>query len=137
MTGELSSKASPAPGGRTARVECNLDNDSRLLASLGVLLSHAARQAGLPEEMQQDFVAAAESAWQEIAAEGNGAGPASTHLVLEEFSDRLEMNIDAPDGVSKHLKSKINDRIHCELHDGRVRITMLKPHGTAKSGSAS
>ena len=137
MTADPSSKASPAFGGRAGRIECNLDNDSRLLASLGVLLAYAAKQAGLPEETQQDFAAAAEDACRAAASEGNGARPASTHLVVEEFSDRLEMTIDAPASICMQLKSKMNHRIHCDLRDGRVRITMRKPQDAAKSGSAS
>ncbi len=141
MTAEPSAKFSTSPGARTGRIECSFDNDSRLLASLGVFMAHAARRAGLPEETQQSFAAAAREACPEISVT-NGSGPsATTHLVLEEFSDRLEMMIDAPPGsksaeICRYVKGQMNDRILCELRDGRVRVTMLKAHGAAKSGSA-
>jgi hypothetical protein len=129
--------------GRLGRIECILDNDSRLLASLGVIMSHVARRAGLPSETQADIAAAASDASREIAAAGNGAGSASTtHLVVEEFSDRLEVTIDSSaggksDGMRRRLEGKAADRVQCESRDGRIRVTLLKPCGAAKSSSAS
>ena len=139
MNADPSAKPSPVSGGRTGRIECRLDHDSRLLASLAVVMAYAARRAGLPEQAQEDFAAAAAQASREMVGQ---AGPATTCLVLEEFSDRLELTIDSPAGsksgaICKNLQSKMNDRIHCELQDGRVRLTLLKPCGAAKSGSAS
>lgn len=143
MTADSSGKFPSLHDARLGRIECSFDNDSRLLASLEVLLAHAARRAGLPEETQRGFAAAAEDANRETAVSGNGAGPtATTRLIVEEFSDRLEVTIDAPPGsksagICEHLKSKTNDRIQCELRDERVRVTMHKAQGAAKSGSAS
>jgi hypothetical protein len=128
--------------GRLGRIECNLHNDSRLLVSLGVLMSHAARRAGLPEETQQDVAAAAGEASREMAGPSNGAGSGTmTRLVVEEFSDRLEVTIDSPaggksDGIRKRLEGKTGDRIQCESRDGQVRVTLLKPCA-ARSSSAS
>jgi anti-sigma regulatory factor (Ser/Thr protein kinase) len=127
--------------GRLGRIECNLDNDSRLLVSLGVILSHAARRAGLPDETQQDVAAAAGEASREMVAAGNGAGSISTtHLVVEEFSDRLEVTIDSPaggesEGIRKRLEGKAGDRVRFESREGCVRVTLLKPCAAAKSGS--
>jgi hypothetical protein len=143
MTAESSVKFSSASSGRTGRIECSFDNDSRLLASLEVFVAHAVGRAGLPEETQRSFAAAAEEACRHMVAAGSGAGPAATtHVLVEEFSDRLEMTIDPPpgsesSGICKYLKGQMSDQIRCELSDGRVRVTMLKAHGAATSGSAS
>jgi hypothetical protein len=128
--------------GRLGRIECNLHNDSRLLVSLGVIMSHAARRAGLSDETQEDVAAAAGEAFREMAVPSNGAGTASmTRLVVEEYSDRLEVTIDSPaggksDGIRKRLEGKTGDRVQCESRDGHLRVTLLKPCA-AKSSSAS
>ncbi len=143
MSAEPAAKPSAASGVRTSRIECNLDNDSRLLTSLGVIMSHAAGRAGLPDATRDDIAAAAHDASREMAAAGNGAGSASTiHVLVEEFSDRLEITIDSPagpksDGIRARLEGKAAGRVRCESRNGHVRVTLLKPCGVAKSSSAS
>ena len=129
--------------GRLGRMECNLDNDPRLLASFGAIFAHAARRAGLSDETQEDVASAAVDASGEMATSNNGSGSAATtHVVVEEFSDRLEVTIDSQagsksEGIRKRMEAKASDRIRCESRDGRIRVTMLKPCAVAKSGSAS
>jgi hypothetical protein len=132
------------PGnGRLGRMECNLDNDPRLLASFGAIFAHAARRAGLSDETQNDVASAAVDASREMATSNNGSASdaATTHVVVDEFADRLEVTIDSPpgaksDGIRARLEGKASDRIRCESRDGRIRVTMLKPCAVAKSGSA-
>ncbi len=128
---------------RISRIECRLDNDSRLLASLGVIVSHAATRAGLPETAQQEIAAAAAECAREMAAsdDGAGSGDSTTRLVVEEFSDRMEITIDAgssakSEGIRQRLEGKAADSVRCEARDGRVRVTLVKPCATAKSGAA-
>jgi len=142
MPAEPAAKPSAGTSPRSARIECTLDNDSRLLASLGVFMAHAAQRAGLPEGVQESFARAGAEVSREMAAQSDGRGTSTMHLVVEEFPDRLEMAFDSTadsnaGGICKHLKNQVGDRIRCELRDGAVRVTLLKPHGEAKSGPHS
>ena len=141
----MSAEPAAKPSGtspRSARIECTLDNDSRLLASLGVFMAHAAQRAGLPEGVQESFAKAGAEVSKEMAAQSDGQGTSTMHLVVEEFPDRLEMAFDSTadskaGGICKYLKNQIGDRILCEARDGAVRVTLLKPHGEAKSSTHS
>ncbi|MGA8768682.1 MAG: hypothetical protein WB559_16830 [Candidatus Acidiferrales bacterium] len=144
MSAEFAGKV-PAPSAtRTSRIECALDNDPRLMASIGAVISHAAKRAGLPDQTQEDVAAAAVEASREmvIAGRGNGSGASTTKLVLDEFSDRLELTIESSvsarlEGIRKRLEGKFGDRVRCEGREGRVHVTLVKPCGVAKSGSAT
>jgi hypothetical protein len=142
MSAEPAAKSSSAPGARISRIECSLDNDPRLLCSVETIVAHAALRAGLPQDVQQQIAAAAGGASREMAKSSNGtaASPATTRLVVEEYSDRLEVTFDSPaasnsDGLRKRLASNLDDRIRWDLHDGRLRLTLVKPCGAPKSGS--
>jgi hypothetical protein len=130
------------PTARTIRVECTFDNDPRLIVSLGAIISHAANRAGLPEKTQEEIAAAAVTAYRDmvISANGAGSGASKTKLIVEEFSDRLEVTIESsagarPEGIRKHLEGMVADRIRCDGREGVVRVTLLKSCGAAKSGS--
>jgi anti-sigma regulatory factor (Ser/Thr protein kinase) len=134
-----------APGAstaRTSRVDCTLDNDPRLIVSIGAVLAHAARRAGLSETAQEEIAAAAVEASREMLLPSNGQGSAAstTRLAVEEFADRVEVTIESsagakPDGIRKRLEGKFTDRLRYDDHEGRVRLTLLKSCGAAKSGS--
>jgi hypothetical protein len=142
MSAEPAAKPSSAPGVRTSRIECTLDNDPRLLASVETIVAHAAMRAGLPEGMQHEVAAWVADASREMANSSNGAGGArTTGLTVDEYSDRLEVTFGSPaasnsDAVLKRLEAKASDRVRFESRDGRVRVTLVKPCGAAKSGSA-
>ena len=142
MTAEPSAKTSSALGGRTSRIECNLDNDPRLLACVETVVAHAAQRAGLPEDAQQLLATAAFGASREMVGSSNGSAPAATptRLTVDEFSDRLEITIDSStpantDRFCKQLEATAGDRVQCESRDGRIRVTLLKPCGVAKSSA--
>jgi anti-sigma regulatory factor (Ser/Thr protein kinase) len=144
MNTEPAGTSPVVPSARTSRIECAFDNDPRLIASLGPLISHAAKRAGLPEKTQEDAAAAVVEASREmlIPANGKGTGASKTKLVVEEFSDRLEVTIESapdakPEGITKRLEGMVADRVRCDGREGRVRITLLKPCSTAKSSSTT
>jgi anti-sigma regulatory factor (Ser/Thr protein kinase) len=131
-----------APTARTSRIECAFDNDPRLIASLGAIILHAAKRAGLPEKGQEEVAAAAVEASREMltSADGKGSGASKTNLVVEEFSDRIEVTIESPacvrpEGIRKRLEGMAADRVRCDAREGHVRVTLLKSCSTAKSGS--
>ena len=141
---------SPEPAGmppvfpkvRTGRVECTFENDPRLMASLGAVVSHAAKRAGLPEKTQEEIARASIEASREmlVSANGKGSGASKTKLVVEEFSDRLEVTIESsagarPEGIRKRLEGTATDRVRCDGREGLVRVTLLKSCSAAKSGS--
>jgi len=142
MSAEPAARPSPDPAVRS-RIECNVDNDARLLASLAAVMAYAAARAGLPEESREDFTSAAAAASREMAGSGNGSeAAAESRLVIDEFSDRLEMTIDGlaaskSQGICKQVKAKAGERVRCEMRDGRVLLTLLKPCAAGKSGSGA
>ena len=91
MSAEPAAKSSPTSGGRTGRIECHLDNDPRLLATVETVIAHAAKLAGLPEDTQQILGAAVFDASREMARSGQGGNLAATptRLIVDEFSDRV------------------------------------------------
>ena len=134
--------ASAVPTTRTSRVECTLGSDPRLLVSIGAMLAHAAKRAGLLEKTQEDVAAAVIGASREtpVSANGKGDDTPAAKLLMEEFSDRVEVTIESPagaalEGIRKGLEGKAADRMRCEARDGRVLVTLLKPCGAAKSNS--
>jgi anti-sigma regulatory factor (Ser/Thr protein kinase) len=142
MNTEPAGMAPVVPTARTSRVECTFDNDPRLIVSLGAVISHAAKRAGLPEQTQQEVATAAVEASREmlISANGKGSGASKTKLVVEEFSDRLEVTIESsacarPEGIRKRLEGTVTDRVRCDGREGLVRVTLLKSCSAAKSGS--
>jgi hypothetical protein len=131
----------PSPA-RTGRVECALDNDPRLMVSLGAIISHAAKRAGLPEKTQEDVARAAIEAAREMLASSNGKASAAskTKILVEEFSDRLEVTVESPacaraEGIRKRLEGTPTDRVRCDGREGLVRITLVKSCSAAKTGS--
>lgn len=127
---------------RTGRVECAFDNDPRLIVSLGAIISHAAKRAGLPEKTQEDVARAAIEAARETLASANGKASAAskTKILVEEFSDRLEVTVESPacaraEGIRKRLEGTPTDRVRCDGREGLVRVTLLKSCSAAKSGS--
>jgi anti-sigma regulatory factor (Ser/Thr protein kinase) len=142
MTAEPAGMAPSVPTARTSRIDCTFDNDPRLIVSLGTVISHAVKRAGLPEKTQEEVAAAAVEASREmlIPANGNGSSASKTRLIVEEFSDRLEVTIESPacarpEGIRKRLEGTPADRVRCEGSEGRVRITLAKSCNAAKSGS--
>lgn len=136
--------APAAPTARTSRIDCTLDNDPRLIASIGAVLAHSARRAGLSESAQEEIAAAAVEASRELLTSGNGirSGASTTKLVVEEFSDRVEVTIESPagaklEGIRKRLEGKFPDRLRYDDSGGRVRLTLLKSCGAAKSGTTA
>ena len=134
MSAEPAKKPSSPPGARTNRIECAVDNDPRLLASLGALLAHAAHRAGFPEGLLDNLAAGARAA-REMARTDDAAAESKTRIVVEEFSDRLEMTIESTTAgaICRHLKDQAGERLRCEKRDGRVLLTLLKPCGAAQS----
>jgi anti-sigma regulatory factor (Ser/Thr protein kinase) len=136
--------APAAPSARTSRIECALDNDPRLIASIGAVLAHSARRAGLSETAQEEIAAAVVEASREvlISVNGNGSSASTTRLIVEEFSDRVEVTIESPagakpDGIRKRLEGKFPDRLRYDERGGRVCLTLLKSCGAAKFGTTA
>jgi hypothetical protein len=109
-----------------------------------VVVSHAAKRAGLSEKTQEHVTTAAVEASREMLtpASGNGVGASKTKLIVEEFSDRLEVTIESaagakPEAFRKRLEAAGTNRVRCDGREGRVRVTLVKSCGAAKSGSTT
>ena len=142
MSAEPAGMAPVIPSLRTGRIECTFDNDLRLMTSLGAVVSHAAKRAELSEKTQEDVAHAAVEASREmlVSANGNTSGASKTKIIVEEFSDRLEVTIESsvgarPEAIRKRLEGTPTDRVQCDGREGLVRVTLVKSCGAAKSGS--
>lgn len=76
-----------------------------------------------------------------MSANGKGGSASKSKIVVEEFSDRVEVTIETsagakPEGIRKRLEAHASDRVRCEGRDGQLRVTLLKPCGAAKSSPA-
>jgi hypothetical protein len=112
------------------------------VVSLGSVFAHAAKRAGLSEKTQCEVELAAVDGVREalLGVNGNTSGGAMIKLVVEEYSDRVELTFEAPASATvevfgKRLEGKIPDRIRSEQRYGRLRITLLKSCGTARSSA--
>lgn len=144
MSAEPVRMAPVSPASRTSRIECALNSDSRLIVALGAVFAHAAKRAGLSESAQEGMATAIVEAARETlaAAKNKGASASTSKIVVEEFSDRVEVMIETlggakPEGLRKRLEAHAPDRVRCEGRDGQLRVTLLKPCGAAKSSSTT
>jgi len=96
--------------------------------------------------MQQDASAAAvEACCEMFLAMGDAGGAAAASLSLEfrvaGFADRIEMTIESSGGGSqsvefqqelfRRLESALAGRVHCEIRDGRLHLSLIKPFGAS------
>ena len=129
----------PSCGAENARIASTLHNDRRLLAGVSAIVAHAARRAGLPEQAQAEFAAAAAEACREafLSCESDGGSSCAIQLVVADLSDRIEVTIEswarAGEEVAKRVKGEGVDRVDRETRDGRTRMTLVKYHDAAKS----
>jgi hypothetical protein len=77
------------------RIECALQDDPRLLAGVPVIVSHAARNAGIPKEEREKLAAATLAACRRAfdSAEKSGRGSV-LRLLVDRFADRVEVTIE-------------------------------------------
>ena len=128
----------------SARTECTLHNDLRLIAAVGALVSHASQRTGLSDEAQAALSAAAEDACREAFSLGslgnapsNRDGPDVTiHVIVENFPDRVEVAIENPEaaGDAQRAQDRIRgirertkvDSVNYEIREGLARITLVE-----------
>jgi hypothetical protein len=143
-------------GPRTARIECTLNHDPRLLSGVTAVVAHVARRAGLSERVGANISAAAAEACREafLGLNSQAAPPSSVKLVAVDFADRVEVTIEtaaqtlpvasprAPresagtrtgEGIGKSLEGDLVDRVERETLSGRSRVTLVKYCDAAKS----
>jgi hypothetical protein len=118
-------------------IHCALQNDSRLLVGLGTIFSHSANRAGLSENAQAEFTAAALDTCREAfaLARREGHSDSALQIVIGEFADRIEIGIEYPGALlpascrngDKHASgSSAMDSAKGESHQGRSRVKLVK-----------
>lgn len=118
---------------RNARIACTLHNDPRLIAGVAALIAHVARRAGFSERAEADLSTASMEACREtfLQLASHAGPPASITMAIEDFSDRVEVTIESS-AKALPLKGELVDRVECETHDGRCRVTLVKYGNAAK-----
>jgi len=134
---------------RNGRIECTLHTDPRLIAAVGTIIADAARRAELSERAQEVLAAAVvetcHAMFPPSRSEGNSSG--AIRVEVTDFPDRVEAVIEAADklspagnstdGVHKPLQDLNLERTRCEVQPGRVRLTLIKQCGEAKSSQTA
>jgi hypothetical protein len=124
------------------RIECALQDDSRLLAAVAVIVSHTARNAGVPESAQEKLAAAAvEACRKAFASVSTKKGDDSAiGLIADQFPDRVEIIVEsagknlAESELHKAVSGAGNDgsrlsgadRVQHEADEGRSRTRFIK-----------
>jgi hypothetical protein len=115
------------------RTELVLNDDPRLVAAVGSVVEHAVNRAGLSEEVQKELAATAVDTCRAcfVPASGSQAG---LKCVVEDFDDRIEVQIDQPTNGARGgaLADKLRDAIHSvddvkyEPTASGSRVTLIK-----------
>jgi hypothetical protein len=133
-----------------------LRNDTRLIAGVGAVVSHAAGRAGLVEWDQTEFAAAAEEACRETLATLKKIGKPDfvVQLAVAHFPGRVEVTIEpaggsrgtrglegraavhAVEGVCQTLERKGVDRVFCETLPHSFRMKLIKYCAGPKSAAS-
>lgn len=114
------------------RIECALQADSRLVAAIPIIVSHAAHLAGISEKTAQNFgTEAAEVCRKALACVAKGEEDPAVQFVVDQFQDRIEIVLECSgekvsladcDGALRSLA----DRVQHENRDGKSRLTITK-----------
>lgn len=110
-----------------------LNDDPRLVAAVGSVVEHAVNRAGLPQEVQKELAATAVETCRACFVP-KSSGEAGLKCVVEDFDDRIEVQIDQPTNGARGgaLADKLREAIH-SVDDVRYeptasgsRVTLIK-----------
>ena len=114
------------------RVECVLQDDSRLLDAITVIVSHASQNAGISEEIAQGFASDAVDACRKaLACLRRKDRESAIDFVVDRFQDRVEITIEYNgERISLTEPGATNrpaaDRVQHENSEGRSRVRFTK-----------
>jgi len=136
--------------------ELVLHNDSRLLAAVSAVVSHAAQRAGLTPDCQEGFSGAVIDACRETFAliSDQGNNHSALKVIVEDFHDRVEVTLEhsgealptagldtfcagadeaGAAGISQSLQDTRVDRVQYETRDGKSCMRLIKYCGGRKA----
>lgn len=110
----------------STRLELKLPKDARAVKAVQVAVEHFANKAGLSAAAQAAFAGATESVCRD-AMDRLGENGSGLRVVVENFSDRLEVTFEHP-GEPLRMASPLPevDRVHAASQEGRSRLTLVK-----------
>lgn len=78
------------------KIKFSVQNDPRLLEGARTIFAHAAKQSGFPVESRQEFSVAVLEKCREafVMAEEKGGPDSAIHILVDEFTDRVEIDIE-------------------------------------------
>lgn len=115
------------------RTELVLNDDPRLVAAVGSVVEHAVNRAGLSAEIQKEVAATAVETCRACFVPAGG-GQAGLKCVVEDFDDRIEVQIDQPTNgarggaLADKLREAIRnvDDVKYEPTTTGSRVTLIK-----------
>ena len=139
----------------SVQIVSTLDDDPRLLIGAGAIAAHAAREAGLIEQVQQHLATATKEACGEVFALAHPAPklPRELTVTASRFPDRVQItvelsiaatNAEAPSDSTKAapgdgkrgrklVEGGLVDHVEWETHDGRPAMVLVKYYRPVKS----
>jgi hypothetical protein len=134
----------------THRTECTLDDDPRLIAGFGAIVSAGARRAGLTDCDQENFTAVVNECCREafalIARPAPRDSAPTLHIAVADLPGRVEVTIEyAGEALPPARRDSLCgcaagsprdarvDSAQCETHDGRSRVALIKNCAAVKA----
>lgn len=116
-----------------SRTELIINDDPRLVAAVGSVVEHAVNRAGLPENVQKQLAETVVNTCR-AAFPPASAGVTGLKCAVEDFDDRIEVQIDQPKNGSSgaQLADKLREAIRCvddvkyEPSATGSRVTLIK-----------
>ena len=123
---------SPMPAD-PARTEITLHGDTRLVAAVGAVVTHASQRLGITDEADGLSASAMEVVRGIIAGMGNRAksGDAAEQVVVENHPGQLQVTIESPgDALSqasaRSASGNLWDNTQFETRNGTSRVVLTK-----------
>lgn len=136
IAGKLATFASPkAMSADSVRIDCVFHDDPRLIEAVPLIVSHAARAAGIAEKEAAALAHQILEACRKVfSATPHAPAEAGVRLLADQFHDRVEIALEFPgapaaleklgrDAASGHPPA---DRIELQSIQGRSRLVFTK-----------
>jgi hypothetical protein len=116
------------------RVECTLQNDSRLVAGATAIISHAAREANLASDVQANLAATVAKTCATIfrCCDPTSRSLSTIWFEVESWPDHIEVTLEfAGESLRDFMSDNGSkppdvDRVNCQTANGRSRLTLIK-----------
>lgn len=118
------------------RIDCEFQDDSRLLEGISLMVAHAARNTGISEQGASEFATEAVAACRKaFAALGRSNKNSAVRLLVDQFQDRVEITLEYDghgrtperrEGNSRYAGRQAAHGLQGQNSEGRSHIRLTK-----------